>query len=109
VNTGTHGVKADAGKPRWDLLPPVALEEVSKVLEFGARKYAPDNWRKVKGWRWRYARAAIGHIFAFLRGERVDPESGLPHLAHAACSVLFVLELDLHGEPPAWGGDGREG
>lgn len=26
--------------------------------------------------------------------ERLDPESGLPHLAHAACCLLFALELD---------------
>ena len=88
------GLKLDAGKPRWDLLPPRALEDVAKVLEFGARKYAPDNWRKVEGWRWRYLRAGIGHCYAHLRGERLDAESGLPHLAHTVCCLLFVLELE---------------
>lgn len=91
------GVKADAGKPRWDLLPFAALDDVAKVLEYGARKYAPDNWRKVEGWRWRYLGAALRHLAAFGRGENLDPESQLPHLAHAACCVLFLLEL---GRPP---------
>lgn len=89
-----QGLKTDAGKPRWDLIPPFALQDVAAVLEFGARKYAPDNWRKVEGARWRYLRAGIGHTFAVLRGERLDSESGLPHLAHAICSLMFVLELD---------------
>ena len=41
------GRKADAGKPRWSLLPWNALGAVVSVLEFGARKYAPGNWRHV--------------------------------------------------------------
>lgn len=90
----SEGRKDDAGKPRWDLLPFAALGDVARVLEFGARKYAPDNWRLVEGWRWRYTRAGLGHLVAFARGEKLDPESGLPHLAHAACCVLFLLELD---------------
>lgn len=90
----TTGLKLDAGKPRWDLIPPLALQDVAAVLEFGARKYAPDNWREVEGWHWRYMRAGIGHAYAHLRGERLDKESGLPHLAHAVCCFLFVLELD---------------
>lgn len=89
-----EGRKDDSGKPRWDLLPMHALEDVARVLEFGACKYAPDDWRKVEGWRWRYARAGFGHLAAFVRGERLDAESGLPHLAHATCCVLFLLELD---------------
>lgn len=90
----TAGRKFDTGKPRWDLIPWKALSDVVDVLTKGAEKYAPDNWRKVEGWRWRYARAAIGHIVAFMCGEKNDPEWGLPHLAHATCCILFLLELD---------------
>lgn len=93
-----HGRKDDQGKTRWDLLPWQALEEVAKVMTFGAQKYAPDNWRKVPGWRWRYFRAGIGHMVDWLRGEKLDKESGLHHLAHAGCCVLFLLELDLSPE-----------
>ena len=94
----TPGRKDDAGKPRWDLLPFCALNEVAKVLEFGARKYAPNDWRKVPDWRARYVGAALRHVAAFALGERLDPESKLPHLAHAACCVLFMLELDTGEE-----------
>lgn len=88
------GAKHDAGKPRWDLLPVVALDDVAKVLTFGAAKYQPDGWRFVDGWRARYCAALLRHVAAWMRHERIDPESGLPHLAHAACCVLFLLELD---------------
>lgn len=94
-----NGIKLDGEKTRLDLLPVNALESVGKVLTRGAKKYAPNNWRKVPGWRWRYIGAAIRHIFAYLRGENFDLEWGLPHLAHAACCVLFVLELDLTNAP----------
>jgi hypothetical protein len=89
-----EGTKLDAEKNRLDLLPVVAIERTGWVLTYGAQKYAPDNWRKVEGWRWRYFGALLRHLFAWKRGEKLDPESGHPHLAHAACCVLFMLELD---------------
>lgn len=96
-----EGLKHDQDKARWDLLPWRATEEVVEVVTVGARKYAPDNWRRVKGWRWRYFAAAIRHIVAWWRGEKRDPETGRHHLAHAACCILFILELELEGEEGA--------
>jgi hypothetical protein len=89
----TVGRKDDAGKPRFDLMPPVAELKIAEVLEYGARKYAPDNWRKVDNPEARYLAAALRHINAWRNGERRDPESGLSHLAHAATSLMFVVEL----------------
>lgn len=90
------GVKADDGKPRPSLLfasMPDAVRAVIDVLEHGARKYAPDNWRKVEGGRARYQDAALRHMLAHAAGEDRDPESRLPHLAHAICSLMFILQL----------------
>ncbi len=39
------GTKFDGGKPRMDLLDPLWLAEVARVLGFGAQKYAAHNWR----------------------------------------------------------------
>jgi hypothetical protein len=88
----TDGRKDDRGKARYDLVPPHALDAIARVLEIGARKYAPDNWRFVEGRRWRYFAAAMRHMWAWQRGEAVDPETGEHHLAHAACCVLFLLD-----------------
>lgn len=88
----TPGLKNDAGKTRFDLLPPRALWAVADVITFGATKYGPDNWRGVERQRW-FA-AAMRHLWAWMLGEKRDPESGLPHLAHAACSILFLLDID---------------
>ena len=84
-------VKHDQGKPRLDLLPPVAIELVGEVLAHGAEKYDADNWRKVDDRR-RYLGAALRHLMAYARGEDIDPDSGLSHLAHASASTLFLLE-----------------
>ena len=84
------GTKHDAGKPRWSLMPWDALTEVLRVLEHGAEKYAPDNWRHVEPVE-RYWDAAMRHLVAWQQGRRIDEESGLPTLAHAACCVLFLL------------------
>lgn len=95
-----EGVKYDAGKEPWSLLPWDATTLVVRVLDFGARKYAPDNWRKVPDAPSRYFDASIRHLSAWRRGEKLDAETGLPHLAHAACCVLFMLALE-HPMPVA--------
>jgi len=91
------GVKHDADKLDWWLVPP-EFERVVEVLMFGAGKYAPDNWRKVPDWRRRYYNAARRHLEDWRKGERLDPESGKHHLGHAACCVIFLLALDIKSE-----------
>jgi hypothetical protein len=88
------GKKDDSDKPRWDLLPE-SLGAVVDVLTFGARKYAPENWRKVPDARARYLAATMRHVWAWRRGERLDPETGMSHLAHATCCLLFIDALDM--------------
>ena len=89
------GRKDDAGKPRWDLIPYEALEEVVNVLTHGAQKYTPDNWRSVPDWNRRYFAAAQRHLVAYFQGVDLDEDSDLPHLAHAACCILFLLAKEL--------------
>jgi hypothetical protein len=89
------GTKHDAGKLRFSLLPLHALEEVVKVLEFGAAKYGAENWRKLDNLQQRYYDAALRHVIADQKGEAVDDESDLPHLAHAICCLMFKLEDKL--------------
>jgi len=93
---GTLGVKYDVGKPRMDLLPPLALTEVAKVLSFGALKYAPNNWKKIPDLQGRYTAAALRHITHHMSEyTAVDEESGIDTLAHAICCLMFKLEDKL--------------
>lgn len=89
-------------KPRLDLLPTAAVEQIAAVLTYGAGKYEDNNW--CRGARWgRYYAALLRHVFAWWRGEDCDPETGLSHLAHAGCCLLFLMEYQRNG----WGRDDR--
>ncbi len=92
------GRKDDASKPDWSLLPLKATEEVVKVLTFGAKKYARDNWQVVPDGENRYLSAALRHLASHQAGERADAESGESHLAHAACCVLFLIHKQLEAD-----------
>jgi hypothetical protein len=84
--------KYDGQKPRMDLLDPLALEGLAKVLTFGAEKYAPNNWRN--GFQYgRVIAAMYRHLLAIQRGEDTDPESGLPHIDHLGCCWMFLSNL----------------
>lgn len=111
ANARGEGFKADSDKPRWDLLPWEPIEDVVRVLTVGARKYAPSNWQKVPEARRRYFSAAMRHLVAWEHGEDADPETGLPHLAHAMCCVSFLAWFDKHGDKrePARASVGGEG
>jgi len=89
------GRKFDGGKLEYGLLPPLALEEVVKVLTFGAQKYDRDNWQKVPDSKRRYFDALQRHVWAWKRNEQMDPESGIHHLAHAMCCLMFLYEHDI--------------
>jgi hypothetical protein len=94
----TNDLKYDHDKPRIDLLfdgMPHALEAVSKVLTFGAKKYKEHSWQTVDNGFYRYKAALLRHLIYQAMGEQNDPESDLHHLAHAACNALFILELAL--------------
>lgn len=82
-------LKFDQEKNRVDLLDPLALEGLAKVLTFGAKKYAAHNWRSGFAWS-RLIGAALRHLFAIMRGEDIDPESGLPHVDHLGCCWMFL-------------------
>jgi hypothetical protein len=84
-----EGTKFDQDKPRTDLLDPEFLLGVSQVLRFGAEKYAANNWRQGISFS-RILGGILRHVFATMRGEDHDPESGLKHTYHAACGLMFL-------------------
>jgi hypothetical protein len=86
------GTKYDGGKPRMELLDPLALEGLAAVLTFGAQKYAAHNWRGGLSYS-RLLAALLRHTLSILRGERIDPESGLPHIDHVGCCWMFLSNM----------------
>ena len=88
-----NGVKYDAGKAEYGLIPANALNEIAEVLTYGAAKYSRDNWKIVPDRERRYFDAMMRHLWAIKRGEDCDPETGYSHYAHAGCCLMYLLEM----------------
>ena len=85
--------KYDGEKTRLDLVEPSLIEAVGRVRTYGVSKYkAEQSWRNVEPSR--YIAAAMRHFEAYRKGEKDDPESGLPHLWHCACNIMFLIEME---------------
>lgn len=87
-------IKADAGKLKPTLVPVGLIKAVAEVRMYGNAKYpdgGSDNWKQVEPQR--YKDALYRHWLAYLDGEKVDMESGLPHLWHLACNAAFLIEM----------------
>ena len=85
-------IKADAGKLQLTLVPRQIIRDIAEVRMYGNQKYpegGPDNWKQVEPQR--YRDAMFRHMMEYLDDpDGVDAESGLPHLWHLACNVIFV-------------------
>lgn len=95
-NVETGATKFDGGKARMELLPLAALEAIAQVMTFGANKYADDGWKSLPKGQQRYTGAMLRHLTAIQEGETLDPESGLPHIAHVACNAVFLTHFEIH-------------
>ncbi|MDX1285706.1 MAG: dATP/dGTP diphosphohydrolase domain-containing protein [Draconibacterium sp.] len=87
--TDGGGLRFNEGKLRYDLVHPKAHEDMVKVLTMGAKKYYDRNWERGMDWS-KVIESLKRHVAAFEKGEDYDPESGLLHMAHAACNVHFL-------------------
>ena len=86
--------KHDIGKPMVSLVEPEFILGIAEVLTFGTKKYAIDNWKlMVEEDIRRVKDSLLRHILAYTSGELIDKESGLSHLQHAGCNLMF---LDYH-------------
>ncbi len=84
------GKKFDEGKEPIHLIPVESLFEIAKVLEFGKQKYGEHNWKNGIQNSRLYS-ATMRHMMKWMKGEDIDPESNLPHLAHAGTNILMLI------------------
>ena len=89
-----QAMRFNGGKYVFSMLDemPNALGGVTRVLEYGARKYARNNYRKGLPFTEIYD-SMRRHQMAWLNGEDTDPESGLLHVDHIVANALFLAEL----------------
>lgn len=96
-----QAMRFNEGKPQYSLVDLSSLEPCARVLEFGAEKYARNNWKKGMPMA-KIIDSMLRHISALQKGEMLDPESGLSHIGHIQCNALFLggpnVENDLTEE-----------
>jgi len=91
-------IKKDQDKAPIHLVPSQCIIGVAKVMGYGKDKYDEYNYRKGEGLDYmRLYDAAQRHMLAWSLGEDIDPESGLPHLDHAAASIMMLHDLQSRG------------
>lgn len=88
-NERGSGTRYNDSKPDLSLIPLCTLEDEARVWMYGKAKYAAWNWAKGMPWSAPLA-CLMRHMAAWQRGEENDPESGLPHLAHAMCNLRML-------------------
>lgn len=83
------GLRFNEGKPQWHLVDWSALEPMVRVLEYGAEKYTPNNWKKGMS-QAELMDCLLRHCFAWTRGEDNDPESKLSHMGHILSNAMML-------------------
>lgn len=93
---GTQFLKNDSEKIRLELLEPAFIEGIGKIITFGAKKYEANNWKKASSEEniERIKGSLLRHTMSYLKGERLDPESGESHLYHIGCNLMFLDYFD---------------
>jgi len=100
----TKALHYSAGKSGVDQIPPAALLAIGDVFSYGEKKYFRGNWLKGNDWH-EFLGSALRHLLKWADREDVDPESGLPHLSHAAWNILALM----HYQETGLGNDDRIG
>lgn len=104
----TEMLRYNTGKPRISLVPTAFLlaipnqadliYEVAKVMDYGATKYAMNNWRKAGPWL-KVLDSGLRHLYKMRYDkEKVDEESGIHHAGHLGCNIAFLMEFVREGD-----------
>ena len=92
--TRTKFKKDDDGKLKPTLIDSLFLSAFASVLTKGAKKYGKDNWKECDDLD-RYKDALERHWLLYKTGQKNDRETGISHLAHIACSAMFLFYFDM--------------
>jgi len=72
------------GKPRYDLIPPLALKRLAGLYARGADTYGESNWAAGIGYKRLYA-SAMRHLIQWSMGDNTED-----HLS-AVCFNIFAI------------------
>ena len=87
IVTNEKGGKGSRVHGRYDLIDGKALERLAQVLEEGARKYAPGNWKLVE--QHEHINHALAHLCKCEQGDTTED-----HLGHAFCRLMMAIGVE---------------
>lgn len=87
VEENENGGKQSVVEGLFTEIPPLAMFELAKVMEHGAKKYAPKNWHNIPVES--HVNHALMHLFAWLAGDRQEK-----HLTHVLARAAMAVELE---------------
>lgn len=83
------------GKLPLQLVDPIALSTLGKVLQYGIEKYGEENKCSYQnGEIDTYIGAMLRHLVKYQEGELQDPESNLEHLEHMFFNAYAIIYLN---------------
>jgi hypothetical protein len=88
LSTSLKALRYNNGKVKWSLVHFKSLAPMIEVLEFGAKKYSADNWKKGLDKK-EILESIQRHLAALMDGEDIDPESLISHMGHIQCNAMF--------------------
>lgn len=97
---GEKAMRFNEGKRKWGLVHWKSVEPMVQVLEFGAAKYAPENWKKGLDKK-EILESMMRHLAALMDGEKTDAESGISHMGHIMCNAMFYNYFDQDQVKPS--------
>ena len=86
------------GKIPLHLWPATATAMGAIGLLDGRFKYGNANWREAGVRASVYVSACQRHLAAWFEGEDTDPDSQLPHLAHALACLAILVDAQAAGK-----------
>lgn len=84
-------------KASLDNVSIVAQYYEAAVMATGTKKYGAYNWCDNRMKASTYYNAMLRHLYAWWIGEDIDPESGLPHIAHLRSCTGIILDQQEAG------------
>ncbi len=86
-------------KPAIQYVPVALIAECADALAEGRIKYGTAKWRETQTEAMTYLGGALRHIFAYIDGEDIDPDSitGKTHLAGAIASLAILVDCIAMG------------
>lgn len=86
-------LRYNEGKEKWSLVHFKSLIPLVEVLEFGAKKYSKDNWKKGLDLE-EITESMFRHLISIMDGEKLDKESNLHHMGHIMANAMFYIYFD---------------